>query len=377
MLLTGSWFTLISYGQTEDKALEKLAKSLMNNVVKIEVGQENGLGFVVGETEDSLYVITAYHVIDALEDQTNPDIWSYKIFVTFSDGVAFNNGSLQRGRMLEARDKMATDIQDFAVLKVGKPAAYTWEKVCMAPQSSIEERARVLYIDRVDGIPTPDDWGYMKQANPPLWETSIKGRMKGNSGGPMINAYGIAGMILSTERDLTRMLPIGKISEWFSTRDRSGELARAFQIQQDGTPVTHMNSAIQKTLKPLSGGVRWTSFTLGLAGLGVGAWMEVQAQDNYTYYENNHFTSSYEDETRQDFYDRTNLRHKLAQGLMIGGGVLIITAFSDKIPGLKNLHMRKESVMEGRLSLAPDMMPTYGKSGISNTSYGFSLKLEF
>ena len=361
----------------EDKSLETLAKSLLNNVVKIEVGAENGLGFVVGEKGDSLYVVTAYHVIDPAEDQTNPEIWTRNIYITFSDGVAFSNGFLQRGRLLEVRDKLATDIKDFAVIKVSKPPAlYSWEKISMAPPESIKERARVLYIDRVGGIPTPDDWGYVRQANPPLWETSVKGRMQGNSGGPMLNAYGIAGMILSTERDLTRMLPINKIREWFNTRDRSSELSGAFQLLEVGKPIT-MNTADKMVIKSLHPAVRWPSLALGLAGLGVGTAFELKVRDDHDFYLKNELDASFPNGDRDAFFEDIQQRHTLAQVMLIGGGVLTLFAVSDKIPGLNSIYRKKETIMEGRLGLAPDIIPTYGKMVIPNSAYGFSLKLQF
>ena len=368
---------LISVGQNEDKSLETLAKSLLNNVVQIEVGAENGLGFVVGEKGDSLYVVTAYHVIDPAEDQTNPDIWTRNIYITFSDGVAFSNGFLQRGRLLEVRDKLAMDIRDFAVIKVSKPPAlYSWERISMAPPESIKERERVLYIDRIDGIPTPDDWGYVRQANPPLWETSVKGRMQGNSGGPMLNAYGIAGMILSTERDLTRMLPIDKIREWFNTRDRSSELVSAFQLHEVGKPIT-MSTANKMVIKPLHPAIRWPSLALGLAGIGVGTLWESQVQEDHDFYIKNELDASFPNEDRDAFFEKIKQKHTQAQAMLIGGGVLTLLAISDKIPGLNRIYMKKETIMEGRLGLAPDIIPTYGKMIIPGSAYGFSVKLKF
>ncbi len=71
-------------GDTHAQIGDKLGKKFLNNVVQLTVkfsnGDEtNGFGFVVGEREGQLYVVTANHVLHL----NNPDVKTAEVQVRF------------------------------------------------------------------------------------------------------------------------------------------------------------------------------------------------------------------------------------------------------------------------------------------------------
>ena len=156
---------------------QRLAESLRNNVVRIN---PSGFGFIVGEDQGQLYIVTARHVVGD-EDSVRITYRPRRV-----ERVATRLSSYQD--------------EDLILLHAEKPfEAFTWERASMAPPDSIKRFKEVWFVGRGEEwfVPTGSAVGTVSlvRANG-IIEVDITSVRPGTSGAPMITEDGIIGMVI-------------------------------------------------------------------------------------------------------------------------------------------------------------------------------------
>jgi len=190
---------------------DRLAQSLLQNVVRIE-GQpregssENGFGFVVGERYGKLYIATALHVVGAPE----PDGTSRPVKVTFFDDQATRRDA----------EIVGTHEHDLAVLRVQKPEGFSFITSCLSAAGMPRSGTPIWAIGKLT------KWklllGRLDSDRPSSdQEIEISGLQvsPGSSGGLVVAATGIVGMVKKDSADDTLALSIDFIKNYFADRN--------------------------------------------------------------------------------------------------------------------------------------------------------------
>ena len=196
----------------------EVAVDLKPNVVRITTTMADsstgpgGFGFIVGEKNRYLYIVTAKHVVvgenlDNLIDQRH---------------VRFFGQTQEKPARAEYLG--AAPPWDLALLKVAKPRDLVWQPQSMAPEGTSQRDTRVWYIGVGADWRVPTDAG-AGTINRPLGEGKIDidmpGVRVGTSGAPLITRDGIAGMVLITgEGKVAEALSIDAIKSAFDKHNR-------------------------------------------------------------------------------------------------------------------------------------------------------------
>jgi hypothetical protein len=186
-----------------------ICEQLRNNVVRITTvfedgSDENGFGTVIAERNNKLYVVTAKHVVYALEDGILPDIHnktktvSIKFFSDLGRTYPATLLSLPNTRL------------DINLLEVEKPEHYTWTKNYYA--KNIEQGTKVWFIGR------SNDW-YIPTVPGSVNSISIEDELlidinsiqPGTSGAPLISAEGVIGLIFEVDGVTAKAYPVKKL----------------------------------------------------------------------------------------------------------------------------------------------------------------------
>jgi len=168
-----------------------VAVQLRPNVVQLTVESgdmtplSGGFGFVVGEEEGYLYVVTAKHVVRV----DKPDV----------EAVVYAKFYERKGESFEARILDVSFVNlDLALLKVKKPfEEYTWQAKCYAEPEVADP---VWFIGRSEDWFVPIAPGYVLE-QPFLGKFSVEElEVEGGcSGAPLISEEGIVGMIIQDD----------------------------------------------------------------------------------------------------------------------------------------------------------------------------------
>ncbi|HEV2986794.1 MAG TPA: serine protease, partial [Candidatus Angelobacter sp.] len=196
----------------QPQGTDDLAGTLRQNVIRIQAqlqaGPENGFGFIVGESEGRLYIVTAYHVVNDKE-QVGESKSNVKVSFYGDQGNSYSAQVLAT--------HMPTP-HDLAVLTVPSPPGFQWIRKCLAT-------AKLTRGTSVWSIARGEEW--MVQGRPgavasdrpsadqiiQLDEMKV---MRGSSGGPAVSNDGIIGMILTDSADNTKALTIDFIKNAFA-----------------------------------------------------------------------------------------------------------------------------------------------------------------
>jgi hypothetical protein len=194
-------------GQTDRT---ELPLNLRINVVRIE-SYRNGFGFIVGERNGFLYVVTARHVIAGNSD--NPDSKPSKtVKITFYS---------EQENAYDAKVLRADSMHDLALLSVPTPRGFRWQPKCLAGAENANRGSHVWFVGRNATWYVPVEPGAVTSERPGIDSRIQLERLEvreGTSGAPLISDAGIVGMIQSDSNDDTRALTIAfihsAIQEW-------------------------------------------------------------------------------------------------------------------------------------------------------------------
>lgn len=202
------FFSVSTHAQTASD--DNKAMSLRPNVVKIaatidkDKGPQIGFGFIVGQQQNRLVVVTADHVVrgdvPGAEDKA-PLITSF-----------VNQGSQVRGT-LEAVG-LPQGRGDLAVILVENPGFSTF--VTDAVDTKIPERGHPVWvIGRAEGWSVSR--GTVAGVDPVSRRIQVEGlprrvgSLAGSSGGPLVSSQGIVGMVIDETELYTEATPISAI----------------------------------------------------------------------------------------------------------------------------------------------------------------------
>jgi len=162
-----------------------------NNVLQLTVilsNKEvmNGFGFVVGERDGILYVVTAQHVVFS----DDPDVKTKEVWARFYE----NRGKSYKAKLLD----LSYPLLDMALLEIPKPSEnYKWERKYFYPHPKRNDR--VWFIGRNRDWYIPTDKGTGNISKPPFMNeihAEIFTVQPGTSGAPLLTKEGIVGMII-------------------------------------------------------------------------------------------------------------------------------------------------------------------------------------
>ena len=191
--LTGTLILQSNFAGQGDTALQ-----LRGNVVRISVGgnnPENGFGFVIGEREHTVFIVTADHVVAAAPGEATPPVNA-----TFFD---------DQGRNYAAEVLKQNKDHDLALLAVSLPSGFKWKSACLAPAEESRRGTPVWFIGRDVEWYVPAAAGVISSqgASPDAWlDADITNLRPGSSGAPLVTKTGIVGMVRGQSADDTRVL---------------------------------------------------------------------------------------------------------------------------------------------------------------------------
>jgi TPR repeat protein len=224
---------------------------LRPNVVRVTAqwktgAVSDGFGFIVGERDGFLYVVTADHVVRG--DEPNA-IDRSPVVAFFSD-----QGKQYRSELLET--KLRPDAGDLAILRVRPPPGLRWRHEVVAVADA--KRDTALWF-----IGLQRDWFASSKAGvvtgiEPAGTIIAEGlNVKvGSSGGPLISESGIVGMVVVDTGAVVRATPISLIKRAIEGWNYPWQLGSASVPEQEcdhlanalvdargiaGTPATRVN----------------------------------------------------------------------------------------------------------------------------------------
>ncbi len=159
-----------------------------NNVVKLISEFSNslrsyGFGFVVGERDEKLYIVTAQHLVSS----NNPDSELKNIQVVFYTDQGKSH--------LATRLNLTINNLDVSLIEVKKPERYVWKK-CY--DTVAKRKDHVWFIGRRQDWYIPIDPGRIIEESSHLTNFYVVKTDEvepGTSGAPLLTKNGIAGMI--------------------------------------------------------------------------------------------------------------------------------------------------------------------------------------
>jgi len=183
-----------------------IVEQLRQNTVRIEAAQ-HGFGFVVGEKDRLLYIVTARHILVGEEDNPDSQQITTARITFFSD----------QGKSYTA-DVLGTHTGDVAVLRVSAPPNFHWVAECLAGADKVDRTTPVWFVGRRDEWYIPALPGAIASRQPSaesLIDIDNLPVSRGTSGAPLISNTGIVGMIQQDLAGDTRAVTIDFIKRAF------------------------------------------------------------------------------------------------------------------------------------------------------------------
>jgi len=195
-LLLLFWSTLMS-GQDP---IAQVAESLKPNVVALTVTLadgtgKTGFGFITGEKDGQLYLVTAGHVIHG-KDAQKPK----KIQVKFFSSL----------RPYYAEEENWFETDDLSLLRMEKPTGLQWQR--QFAHFSPQTYQNVRFIGQNGDWLSPGT-GEITRIDNKLIKFTIYTIEPGTSGAPLLNEKGIIGLIQEDERISSFALSLSRIKE--------------------------------------------------------------------------------------------------------------------------------------------------------------------
>ena len=166
---------------TQTTAVDR-AETLKGNVVSISALGEDGFGFITGEWQGELFIVTAAHVVEAARDAGEA------VDIKF-----FNDYREYKGKIIQLLSN------DIALLSIKKPNNLNWQVSCLGFAKKGDVAA---FIGRNTDwyIPVGNSvQGAINRFQGNSIIVDILSVQRGTSGAPLITASGIVGMIVATD----------------------------------------------------------------------------------------------------------------------------------------------------------------------------------
>lgn len=180
-------------GQDAEKAGYNTAKALRGNVVHItgtvNNDSKNGLGFIVGENQNELFIVTANHVVRPMDPGPGQAIAQ-----TAQVEFLHAQGELKVAKIIPVSEEKF----DLAVLSVPRPPDFKWQKKAIG-KPELEPSDKIWTIDADRSWTVSSEAGTIYKSDPAQITTSGLKVLPGHSGAPLISQSGIIGMIFSDE----------------------------------------------------------------------------------------------------------------------------------------------------------------------------------
>jgi Trypsin-like peptidase domain/VHL beta domain len=194
--------------KAQDTDEDAKAITLRPNVVKItatisrDVGPQTGFGFIVGQQQNRLIVVTADHVVRG----DTPGAEDKAPLITF-----FLNQGYQIRGVLEGVG-LPKDRGDLAVILVENPGFATFVTDAI-DSTRLKRKLPVWVIGRSGGWNIPVSPGVVAGVDPFTQRIQVESLAAGvgSSGGPLISSKGIVGMIVDDTGLYTEATPISAI----------------------------------------------------------------------------------------------------------------------------------------------------------------------
>ena len=197
------------------------AETLKGNVVSISALGEDGFGFITGEWQDELLIVTAAHVVEAARDSGEA------VDIKF-----FNDYHEYKGTVIRVLSN------DIALLSVKKPDNLKWQVFCLGFAREGDDAA---FIGRNSDWYIPVGRNYQGTINHFQGNSiivDILSVQSGTSGAPLITASGIVGMIVATDGVETTVITnstlrnaLNEYPNYFQLENTNGEIR-----DRDGNP---------------------------------------------------------------------------------------------------------------------------------------------
>ncbi len=182
-----------------------VAVALRDNVVTIEAPWKSGksrrgFGWVVGAREDSVYIVTADHVV---RGDLPGEVAARPKIRFFGDA-----GKHRIGELLPQHD---IDL-DLAIIRVPIPNRRLWRRSSLDPQPPRPGQP-VFFVGKKGNWFVPERPGRIRSVDGSQILAEALPVLVGTSGAPLIGARGILGMIVSDSGSKTRVIGIDAIRE--------------------------------------------------------------------------------------------------------------------------------------------------------------------
>ena len=205
------------------------AQSLRGNVTAITATtadgySQYGFGFVTGERNGRLFIITAAHVVEEARAEGG------RVELRF-----YNDYQQYEARVI----RMNTNA-DVALLEVDKPPRYQWETNCLGV-AAVNDDVAFIGRDRDWYIPRGRSLGTIYRMQNNQIEVDVNSVKVGTSGAPLISSGGIIGMIIKDDGvqaiavDLDQLRSILSEFAYFFSLQGAGPLHQAFVRIPGGT----------------------------------------------------------------------------------------------------------------------------------------------
>jgi hypothetical protein len=216
---------------------EDLALKLRDHVVRIAATwrdgtQQHGFGFIVGERDDDIYIVTADHVVRG----KLPDELAETITITYYS----HQGQEFQAKLLGTHDAN----RDIAVLLAERPGGFQLDPDILrrSGQDLPTRGTPVWYIGRTGRWYVPSAPGTVNSVDldERIWIDGLNVQV-GTSGAPLVAADGIAGMIVADDAGgVSRALGIGFIERAF------GHWAHPWQLRESDAVPTAPEAAVAR-----------------------------------------------------------------------------------------------------------------------------------
>ena len=178
--------------------LTNLVEKLKKNVIRITAvfpdgPDEHGFGFVTGEKDGKLYLVTAGHVVHGADGEKAKSI-QVEVFNNLSSFIA------EEVRWFEP--------DDLSLLVLDAIPGYQWEKNCLGKDP--QEFDKVRFIGKAREWVSPGE-GEVISLKPNHIEFTITTVAPGTSGAPLVGKNGIIGMVIKDAEDSSYAIPISRI----------------------------------------------------------------------------------------------------------------------------------------------------------------------
>lgn len=187
------------YTQAQDQII-RVTEALKPNIVAIQTtfadgSSENGFGFITGEKNGQLYLVTAGHVVHGREAKT-----PQKIQVRFFSSL----------RQYAAEEENWFESDDLSLLTLPKPATVQWKPTFA--HYSPQNYQTVRFVGKNQDWISPGT-GEIFRLSKDRIEFTMYSLEPGCSGAPLIGDKGIIGLILQDERASSVALHLARIRE--------------------------------------------------------------------------------------------------------------------------------------------------------------------